>query len=415
MSTQSRVFSTVTFVFGIALGLASSAGADVWIVDDDGGAGVQFLDLPPAVAAALPGDVLRVLPGNYSGFVLDKALVVVGQNPGPVLVQGTIRIQDVNDGSPKLALAHLSARGICAHNCSVPVLLDRCIVTEAGLAQPMEIFDCADFRGQRCTVRTKVTSGTLGDGESGTRMRNSRVQASDCLFVGADGAASVGSSSAGGRGGNGMDATGNGEWHFYRSQVWGGTGGDALLGGVAGSGGDAWRAEFVPANWTALAVGGGTQDGFFAGLPGAGGGGAPGLAFFQNGALRHSSLSWTGGSAGSGSVLLADPADPSLHTTTMFPAAGNNVTFRVMAPQGSYVEVFLGRNPVLIESGTPLEDELLVKARVVVLGTVVGESVSANYTVPAGLPPGFVLMAQAEVTYPSSEVRRTNSLSLILQ
>ena len=400
---------------GCMLGHVSSAHADIWYVDDSGGAGVDFLDIPPAIAAALPGDVLLVMPGNYSGFVLDKALVLVGQNPGPVNVQGTIRIENVNDPSPKLGLAHLTAQGISAHNCAVPVLLDRCTVTQFGLAQPMEVIDCADFRGQRCTVRTKLVAGALGDGEPGMRMRNSRVQANDCLFVGADGSAAGGAPAIGGRGGHGLEATGNGEWHFYRSQVWAGKGGDALLGGTAGAGGDGWRAEFVPATWTALAVGGNNVDGFYNGFPGAGSGGMPGLAFFQNGALRHSSVSWTGAVGGSGSIEVPLAADPNLHTTTQFPAAGNNVTFRVGAPEDSYVEVLLGRNPVLIESGTLLEDELLVKARVVVLGTVVGGSVSANYTIPAGLPHGFVLMAQAEVTYPSSEVRRTNSLSLILQ
>lgn len=51
----------------------------VWIVNKAGGAGVDFTDIPPAITAASPGDIVRVL-GNasvtYSPFTLSKALTV---------------------------------------------------------------------------------------------------------------------------------------------------------------------------------------------------------------------------------------------------------------------------------------------------------------------------------------------------
>ena len=43
-------------------------GPATWLIDDDGGPGVAFTDLPAAVAAASDGDVLLVRPGTYSGF-----------------------------------------------------------------------------------------------------------------------------------------------------------------------------------------------------------------------------------------------------------------------------------------------------------------------------------------------------------
>src|SRR5262245_55337300 len=48
-----------------------------WIVDAAGGAGVHFTDIPPAVAAASPGDRIEVRgAGRYSGFVLLRGVDV---------------------------------------------------------------------------------------------------------------------------------------------------------------------------------------------------------------------------------------------------------------------------------------------------------------------------------------------------
>lgn len=61
----------------ICLTASAAAQSSVWVIDDDGGPGVDFLDLPPAVAAALPGDVLLVHPGSYGELLLSKGLTVV--------------------------------------------------------------------------------------------------------------------------------------------------------------------------------------------------------------------------------------------------------------------------------------------------------------------------------------------------
>jgi hypothetical protein len=70
-------------------------GPTIWIVDDDAGPGVDFADLPAAIAAAADGDTLVVFPGAYSGFALNgKALRVVaadtfvGAGVGPSSVSG---------------------------------------------------------------------------------------------------------------------------------------------------------------------------------------------------------------------------------------------------------------------------------------------------------------------------------------
>jgi hypothetical protein len=82
--------------------LAGLARADVLTVDDDGPA--QFTDLPAAVAAAAPGDVLLVAPGNYSGFTLDGVpLSVITTMHGDTLhvpwINGPIVVRNLQAGA----------------------------------------------------------------------------------------------------------------------------------------------------------------------------------------------------------------------------------------------------------------------------------------------------------------------------
>ncbi len=77
--------------------LAAPASAAVHVVDDDGGAGVGFTDLPAAVAAAADGDLILVKTGTYSGFTIaDKALVITADLGQAVSVTGAVIVQNVS-------------------------------------------------------------------------------------------------------------------------------------------------------------------------------------------------------------------------------------------------------------------------------------------------------------------------------
>lgn len=52
-----------------------------WIIDWNNGPGADFTDLPPAVAAAAPGDTIRARRGGYTGTVIDKPLRIYGEYP----------------------------------------------------------------------------------------------------------------------------------------------------------------------------------------------------------------------------------------------------------------------------------------------------------------------------------------------
>ncbi len=76
------VLSGITTLAALAVLSLSTAGTGIaqsrtWLVDAAGGAGVDFSDLPPAVAAAAPGDVILVRSGDYLGFTTSKGVRIL--------------------------------------------------------------------------------------------------------------------------------------------------------------------------------------------------------------------------------------------------------------------------------------------------------------------------------------------------
>lgn len=65
----------------LALVLPGKAAVSTWIVEDNGGPGVDFTQIQTAIDAAAPGDTLLVMPGNYTGFSLRKGMRILGQPP----------------------------------------------------------------------------------------------------------------------------------------------------------------------------------------------------------------------------------------------------------------------------------------------------------------------------------------------
>ena len=56
------------------------------VVDANQGPGTQFTDIPPAIAAAAPGDVIVVRAGSYTGFTVNKPLSIVASSLGVVSI-----------------------------------------------------------------------------------------------------------------------------------------------------------------------------------------------------------------------------------------------------------------------------------------------------------------------------------------
>lgn len=134
--------SLLSLACALGLALPLCAG-QLWIVDDTPGPGVDFQDLPSAVAAAQDGDVLLVKDGNYAGFTLSaKSLTLVGDHayssgqasPGALL--GPCTIEGLGAGQ-QFAFVHLKPRAegglpaLRVRHCAGSVLIDH-VVCGAG-------------------------------------------------------------------------------------------------------------------------------------------------------------------------------------------------------------------------------------------------------------------------------------------
>ncbi len=393
-----------SILLGMSALLAAPASATTWIVDDDGGAGVNFTDIPPAIAAASAGDVILVLGGAYSGFVLNKPLVIVG-SPG-VFVQGDADVVGVSTGS-FAALAGFFANSITVDSCTKTVVVD-----DVTLASGIEVFQSSDVRLQRIRGTTSSPWASFG---------GARVECVDADFLGKPGQDCY--AYCGGlcgfcncTPGIGHDALTAGFLngavpvvHVYRTDSQGGSGGydcwissKALNGnGIRGSGGGE------------LLVAGQAEHTIATGPIG------PGHAMTLTNGIRGrlSGVTVTGSTLVTSGATLDLPAipDPTLHALSPV-LPGDVLTLRANAAPGSTVDLLLGRFPTVVDFGGLEEDLLLIEVRRFPLGTVgAGGVIGFNFTVPAFLGDGFTFFAQAEVTLPGGEVRHTNSVPVVLR
>jgi hypothetical protein len=104
-----------TFLAGALFLLSSTAFADTYIVDDDGGPGVDYTDLATAVAGVLDGDVLLVRSGTYSAFNCQKAIAMIAVSE-PVRVMDTITIQNIGAGE-RFGMEGVDSSGLSIVNC----------------------------------------------------------------------------------------------------------------------------------------------------------------------------------------------------------------------------------------------------------------------------------------------------------
>lgn len=79
-------------VFGVCALSVAAAAQRTWIVDANNGPGTDFVNLPPALAAASDGDVLLVRPGAYRAFATSKGVTILG-TPGQTRVLGSYFVE----------------------------------------------------------------------------------------------------------------------------------------------------------------------------------------------------------------------------------------------------------------------------------------------------------------------------------
>jgi hypothetical protein len=407
MSTFTR--SLAPAVLFAAL-LSPLARAHVYVVDSSGGAGSDFLDIPPAIAAADPGDVLVVRPGTYSGFVLEKPLSILG---GSVVVTGATVVRNVAGtmglvGTGRYLRADLSASlfelvfpsGLEVTDCDAAVVIDGC----SGLNH---VADSRDVRVRRHTGHSELfveTSrfeiadstitgrdgrsdclGPIGDGETALLALNTEIHVARCSLQGGRGGsnqcAEVDEGDVPGDGGDGLQLEGG------STALITGTSANLLRGGAGGSGGSAYD-----------------YDGF----PGFG-------VSVGSGGVRYSGAIVDGISSTT-NVEHAVPDDPTLRMSGT-PTVGAELTLAVSAPPGTAVRLVLGRAPIVIPGPGLQEDRLTTRNRVFDLGIVppTGSSRGMDYFVPSSAELGSLLVFQGEITLPDGTIRRTSSIPAVVR
>ncbi len=157
--------------------LPLDAQAQVWVVDDDGGAGVHFTTIQAAVNAAADGDVVLVRSGSYAGVTVDaKELAVVADAGADARAQLCV----VRDLAPSqtVELRGLFLTALRLENSLGPVWIEdvtveRPAVGGAGFGGAVDIIGCRDVGLQRCTI--SVLENPFSPGKHGVRIQTSEV------------------------------------------------------------------------------------------------------------------------------------------------------------------------------------------------------------------------------------------------
>lgn len=385
---------------GAAL-LAAPAFCTTWIVDASNGPGTNFTDIPPALAAAAPGDVIIVRAGSYSGFTLNRGITLLG-SPGAQTLNHIV-INSVPAGE----IAVLSGLAPVVSNWSYKVAVQVCTGTVL-LQQVNGLFELSSSE-----VRLLRCSNTgIADSSTGVRVSIGRVQIVQSSLAGMNGY-SV-SCSPGDPGGHAIECFGVTRLHVALSTVYGGSGGNGDLncgywGGVGGTG----LLIHTPSPLAIL-----SRTSFVAGS-----GGWPGAGPGDSMVVSSSTTAWSSNNTfqpqpvvnANGVLNFMPVAAPTLELIGT-PAPGATITLRLRAEPGAAARLNVGSTPVVQPTPNVLVERLVVAQRSIDLGTVPPSGlIDTPWQYRQATPRGNLVIFQANLVDPAnSQVQRSNSIEAIV-
>jgi hypothetical protein len=194
--------------------------AATWIVDDDGGPGVDFTSIIDAIAAAVPGDLIIVRDGNYQYFNLDKGLSIIADTGHLPSVSGMTYVYHIPSGQRSM-LSGLSLHNLFVFDCFGSVVLDDLDIIHYGGSPSIKIEHCYFTSVNRCNLeKTGLAAYTPA-----VMIRDATAVISECTLIGARGLeAYYGPGYDGGAGLIADDAV----VYFQSSSARGGDGGDYI-------------------------------------------------------------------------------------------------------------------------------------------------------------------------------------------
>ena len=394
-----------------------------WVVDDDGGPGVDFTSLQTAIDAAGTGDLILVRPGDYDDFDLAKALTILGE-PG-----ARVNIGVVHDIADMTILAELEFHNLVVQDCTGTLVCDRLWgydPTTHGQATIL-VEDSADVR---LIEIDQLPTAYFPASQPQVTVRASRVEITSSYLEGRHG-----SNTASGYAGDGRAAVTveeGGELHVSRTNLYGGDGGNitTLGSGYGGLGGEGLLVTdgdvLLTGRGAEVAKGGRGGSIIIYGYAGDGGAGA---RVKGTSSLRHSNVRLVGGKRGgqyasNGSSLVAATTatvkqpkfpDPVLERVGD-PLAGSTLALKIRSRPGSYARLFWGFSPTINPTPGVLVDGLVVKEATIPVGFVPANGIlQTSFDLDPSLPTGTTLYFQAMAIYPGGKIRRTNSVPVVVR
>lgn len=303
MSVRSHCLPPASVPFLLVLA-SSQAAQSTWVVDDDGGSGVDFTSIAQAVSAAGEGDVLIVRDGLYTEFVVrGKSLSVIaeaghrplvgeletGSGSGDPVVQvrdlaagqevyirglqlagthnqsfartpyvdllnnmGEVWIEDVAVGSGP-GFSSEAFTGLTATDCA-GVHVARCDFSPPLFANSPFYGHAVVANDSNLTVWDSTLRGAPGesfppprDGGDGLRVTGGTVFAAGCVLAGGDGGSSTSPQVVGGDGGSGVHIEGGALVRLRDCELSAGAAGMGSLGpGAAGEEQEVLDGSLVP-------------------------------------------------------------------------------------------------------------------------------------------------------------------------
>jgi hypothetical protein len=410
--------------------LAAPALATTWIVDAANGPGANFTDLAPAVAAAVPGDVILVRAGTYNAFTLSEGLAILGET-GARVRSGTVIS---NLPAAQLAVvSRLDLTDLRILGCAGAVLVDHLFVEDVPIPSFLApsaalclVNGSSDVRFYRCTVRPKQQTANAYGGRAGISAVSSRVELARCAIYGGDG---WDDTDCGGPtwGGVGV-ACDSARVHIALSSVQGGEGGDgaqtcsegASGGDAVGAGGDA--SVIIAGQPADLIKGGAIGQLGNAGTPSYPGAGvsvyAPASLRWSGATIQAGAPWWNDIEVTPGAVVVqAVPDDPTLELQGSA-TAGATLSVRLHGVSSTEARLRRGNTALVLPDGLATIEQLTNEVRVHPLGTIPASGTALlSMILPRGWRPGRVWFLQGH-QYDASTgllIERTNSVPLIMR
>lgn len=393
------VHMTETLIPTLAACLCAFSGTPAFaqtviVVDDDGGAGVDYTDIQPAIDAAGPLDRIEVRNGSYGSFVASGPVSIIGKDSG----SGTAFVnQGVFTGvmSGEVAvLADLTVRTLVLTDS------DGALVVDAARADRIEVARCADARLQSLAGNYFGRPGSLDVVDSFVQCLDLFIQPGVPLGLEEDGYPAITCTRS--------------TLYLTDCTIQGGEGGDQgfCLGGYVPSGGPALALRSSDVRLLGSEINGGFPGYNCFGFPS--GNFGLSIEFLDGGStVVESDTSLLYGLSGPGTVTSL-PGLPWLALSGSA-APGTTALFDVHAEPGSVLRAVLGRRPV-VDSVPGLEVPLLHSAeRGVGLGTTPGTgSNSFPFVVPA-LPTGTLIHVQSSRTTGGGATELSNSVTVVVR